>query len=187
MKLSAKGTKDANDLGGVPRPEPGRYLAYISHWDESFQEKDADDAVVCSFSVIGGTVPGQQGRVLRKYFNLTDKQGKDTTDRILRVAMVAGVVKPDEEVNRDLTGEMLGKLVVIEVEPHEYNNRDGKLVKTVQLANFGYAVWKPHDQAVADVIAALDDRAKAVLAKGGVAVDPPPAKSAAADGWGDVL
>jgi len=147
--LSAKEVSSPNDLKGKQRPQPGKYHVFITHWDEACKEKDQ---LVVGFTVIDGTTPGQTGRELQTSMLFHDKDGKDLTDRITRLAMCIGLLAPGQEIDEDLTSKALGRQLVIEVVEREYTDKNsGDKKKAIDLANFGYATWAVDDPLVADV------------------------------------
>lgn len=153
--LSAKEATSHNDIKGKQRPLPGKYHVAISHWDEKFEKVDA---VKVTFTVLDGDVPGQVGRELQESFFVKDQEGNWSTDRIARLAMCIGLLKPGEELDADLTDAAIGRQLVIEIASREYEDKkekdsNGKPVKktTVNIANGGYATWPVDDPLVAAV------------------------------------
>lgn len=142
-RLDARNTESENDVQGTPRPKPGHYHAAIHHWDESF--RIAPNVIFVDFQILEGTTPEQKGTVLTERFATTDK----AIPRLLRMCLAAGVVKPGEELDRDLTDEAPGHQLVIEVTPRTYENKQGQQVETVQCSYMGF--WSINNKEVANV------------------------------------
>lgn len=145
--LSAKEVKDPNELGGSRKPDNGKYHVQITHWDES---QTNGDKIIVGFSVLDGTIPGMRGREWREGFFFKDSKGEDATDRILRLCLVTGLIKPEQELDEDLTEKAVGKQLVVEVEHREYT-KDGEKRKAFGISNYGYSTWAVTDPLVADV------------------------------------
>lgn len=140
--LGAKNVQSEDDIQGNARPLPGRYHVIVKEVDESMEKVDK---IIIEFEVLAGTTPGQEGRVVTEYFAITEK----AISRLTRLALVLGLLKPGEE-DRDVAfSESVGRDLVIEVEPNEYTNKDGKEVKTVRVTYLGF--WSTGNEAVADV------------------------------------
>jgi hypothetical protein len=146
--LSAKEVSSPNDLKGRQRPLPGKYHVAINHWDETCSKKNE---LVVGFVVLDGTTPGMVGREIQTSM-LFEYDGKDLTDRIVRLALCCGLLQPGQECDEDLTHKANGKQLVIEVVEREYEDKKtGEKKKVVDLGNFGYATWAVDDQLVVDV------------------------------------
>lgn len=145
--LSAKEVTNPNDLGGKRKPDNGKYHVAITAWDET---QDKHDAIVVSFTVLDGTVPGMKGREWVEFFNFKDSKGESAVDRIVRLCLVAGLIKPGQEIDEDLTQKAIGKQLVVEVEHREYV-KDGEKKKAFGITNFGYSTWAVGDPLVVDV------------------------------------
>lgn len=140
--LGAKNVQSEDDIQGNARPLPGRYHAIVKEVDESMEKVDK---IIVEFEVLAGTTPGQEGRVVTEYFAITEK----AISRLTRLALVLGLLKPGEEERNVAFSESVGRDLVIEVEPNEYTNKDGKEVKTVRVTYLGF--WSTGNEAVADV------------------------------------
>ena len=144
--LSAKGVDKPSDIKGFSKPAAGFYHAAINSWDETCKEKDQ---VIVSFQILAGTTDGMTGREQREHMPFEDR-GNSKMDRILKLVMACRVMKPGEELNRDLTDEMLGKQCIIEIV--EANGKgENKDKKYSNVADYGYGVYDLDDPAVAHV------------------------------------
>lgn len=86
----------ADDLKGFSHPEAGQYHLVVSEIDES---RKMGNAIVVSFGVLAGTVPGQQNKTFREFFNDPHSSHKDggafCKKRRLALLLATGVVTPD--------------------------------------------------------------------------------------------
>jgi hypothetical protein len=142
VMLGATNVQSEDDIQGNARPLPGRYHAIVKEVDESMEKVDK---IIIEFEVLAGTTPGQEGRVVTEYFAVTEK----AIPRLQRLAVTLGLLKPGEGDRNVLFSDAIGRDLVVEVEPNEYTNKEGKEVKTVRLTYLGF--WSTGNEAVADV------------------------------------
>lgn len=142
VMLGATNVQSEDDIQGNARPLPGRYHAIVKEVDESMEKVDK---IIVEFEVLAGTTPGQEGRVVTEYFAVTEK----AIPRLQRLAVTLGLLKPGEDDRNVLFSDAIGRDLVIEVEPNEYTNKEGKEVKTVRVTYLGF--WSTGNKAVADV------------------------------------
>ena len=142
VMLGATNVQSEDDIQGNARPLPGRYHAIVKEVDESMEKVDK---IIVEFEVLAGTTPGQEGRVVTEYFAVTEK----AIPRLQRLAMTLGLLKPGEDDRNVLFSDAIGRDLVVEVEPNEYTNKEGKEVKTVRVTYLGF--WSTGNKAVADV------------------------------------
>ena len=142
VMLGATNVQSEDDIQGNARPLPGRYHAIVKEVDESMEKVDK---IIVEFEVLAGTTPGQEGRVVTEYFAVTEK----AIPRLQRLAVTLGLLKPGEDDRNVLFSDAIGRDLVVEVEPNEYTNKDGKEVKTVRVTYLGF--WSTGNKAVADV------------------------------------
>lgn len=142
VMLGATNVQSEDDIQGNARPLPGRYHAIVKEVDESMEKVDK---IIIEFEVLAGTTPGQEGRVVTEYFAVTEK----AISRLTRLALVLGLLNPGEEERDVAFSDAIGRDLVIEVEPNEYTNKEGKEVKTVRVTYLGF--WSTGNEAVADV------------------------------------
>lgn len=142
VMLGATNVQSEDDIQGNARPLPGRYHVIVKEVDESMEKVDK---IIIEFEVLAGTTPGQEGRVVTEYFAITEK----AIPRLQRLAMTLGLLKPGEDDRDVLFSDAIGRDLVVEVEPNEYTNKEGKEVKTVRVTYLGF--WSTSNKAVADV------------------------------------
>lgn len=116
----------------------GRYHVEVIDVDESFQ-KNADKLFV-TFEVLAGTIPDHVGERHTEFFSVTEQ----AMDRLKRLAMVCGLIKPGEA--KDISFEdCIHASLIIEFVPNSYvSEKTGKKVETTQLA-FGGFWTEDHD------------------------------------------
>lgn len=139
--------KSLDEVGGRERPLGGWFHVAIHHWDETMQKKDE---VVVDYQILAGTTPGQEGKVQREYVSMKKFNGDDNTQNfentIRRILVAAGVIGLNDALDRDVTAEVMGKQLVIEIEEREYDEKKdgvptGKKKKASGVGNFGNAVY----------------------------------------------
>ena len=149
--------KSLDEVGGRERPLGSFYHVAIHHWDETMQKKDE---IVIDYQILAGTTPGQEGKIQREYVSMKKFNGDDNTENfgntIRRILFSAGVIGPNDAVDRDVTEEVKGRQLVIEIEEREYDEKKdgvatGKKKKASGVGNFGNAVFPIGDPAVAHV------------------------------------
>lgn len=98
---------DEKELSGFSPVKSGNYHFVVLEADDSFSKSDA---IVLDCEVLAGTVPGQEGKKLKAYFNngkSSDKDGgKFLRKRQARLALVLGLISPADlgkRVNVDFT------------------------------------------------------------------------------------
>ena len=149
VSLSAKGVQSESEVASGQKPVKGRYMAMISKVDETMERKDQ---VIVDFKVLAGNVPDQADRVITEYFSISEK----ALPRLTRLAMCAGLLKPDEVADVSFSSG-LGRVLFIEVEDHEYE-KDGKKNQTVRVS-FG-GMWSLGNPDVADLLKVPEIAAK---------------------------
>ncbi len=176
VAVNSKNVKSESELGGNSRPLPGTYLAVVHDSDESFMKHP--DLIWMQFHVIAGTVPGQKGRMIENRFSWKPEHQDQSIQRITRVAMATGFIKPGEE--RDVELKDLHELpLIIEVVPNSYE-KDGKKIESSQIAFAGF--FSPENPDVKDVMAIPEVRA--ALAKIRAAKNP--SGGAVKDEWSGI-
>lgn len=143
VRLNATGAASESDIaGGQNKPPAGRYLAILQDADESLSK---GDYVTLNYQILAGTVPGQRGKTIDKQYHLSEKAAPSLT----RVAVAIGLMHPGAEADVEFVGAV-GWPLIIEIEPHEYENKAGKKVQTVQVGFAG--AWSPTHPDVAEVL-----------------------------------
>lgn len=143
LDLDVQDVQSEKDFGGqFNQPKPGRYHVIVKEVDESYQTYQ--NKVVIEFEVKAGTVPGQEGRTLREFFATSEK----ALPRLKRLAIILGLLKGGQKKEVNFV-DGIGRQLVIDVEEHQYDDREGKKVDTVRVGFFG--TYKPDDADVKDV------------------------------------
>lgn len=182
VSVNSKNVKSESELGGNSRPAPGQYLAVIQDSDETFTGKHPD-SIWMLFKVLAGTVPGQGGRMIDNRFSWKPENQDQSTQRITRVAMACGYLKPGEEKEIPLA-DLHGMPLIIEVVPHKYKNKEEKDVETSQVSFSGF--FSPSNPDVKDVMAIPDVRAALAKVRADLANKPANTGSATEDEWANV-
>ena len=147
VQLGAEGVQNETDIaGGSDRPEPGRYVVAI-HEVKECEPGQHSDKIIIEFRVLGGTVPGQNGRTFSEFFFLSEK----ALPRLQRLALAIGLLKPGEPP-RDITFvHSVDSQLIVEVE-HDTYTKDGVEKKSCGLSYMG--MWSLNNPEVADVMQA---------------------------------
>lgn len=150
--LQKKDYKGLDEVGGRAKPVGGFYHVAVHNWDEKMEKKDQ---VVAEFQVLAGTTPGQEGKVLADFIGMKKNDGSDDSEnfdaRLRKILVSGGVIALNDAIDRDVTNEITGKQMVIEVEERPYKGSDGKDKTFTGIANFGRNIWPIGDPAVAHV------------------------------------
>ena len=183
--LGSEGVKTEDDVQGNVKPAPGRYHVSIDdvmflQWDEenrkNHEVEEADgmaDKIRIKFSVLAGTVPGQEGREIEDNFFLTDK----AIARLQRLALCVGLLQPGEAQREVHFSQAAGRQLVIECEEHSYTPKNkSEPVKTVRIGFMG--MWSLGNNAVSDV--PKNQQAMQMAPQGGATQAPAAQQQAAA-------
>lgn len=150
MRASAKNAQSESDLKGKPAPVAGLYHVTITKVNDSRVKKDGSplNATVVEFEVLAGSVPGQEGKEVAQFYYLGD-EGQETAEyceKVSRLCMAAGLLKPGEE--KDIDAADLENCQVV-IEMADYTTKAGKT--GVNIKNFGLAIWGVNHPDVASV------------------------------------
>lgn len=144
FNMDARGDESYDKVGsGFKRLPAGRYHVEVIEVDETFQ-KNADKLLV-TFEVLAGTIPDHVGERHTEFFSVTD----NAMDRLKRLAMVCGLIKPGE--SKEISFEdCIHATLIIEFVPNSYKSKKTeKMVETTQLAFGGF--WSEDHADVKDV------------------------------------
>lgn len=142
LDIDAQDVQDETEVGQFKLPKPGRYHVVVKEVDES--EETYQNKVVIEFEVKAGTVPDQEKRTIREFFATTPK----ALPRLKRLAIILGLLKGGEKKQINFV-EGIGRQLVIDVEEHQYDDREGKKVDTVRIGFMG--MYRPTDADVKGV------------------------------------
>lgn len=147
MRADASQYKSENDIQGKPRPVPGVYHVAVSSTDDS---RAKVKGTKIELEVLGGTVPGQEGKVIEQILWLDDNGNE--TEKHVRFCMAIGLIQPGATRDFDFDAEAPGRQCVVRVEEVE-GKKDGKATgkKYLQIANYGLDVWSVNNPEVANV------------------------------------
>jgi hypothetical protein len=138
MKLGTKGIGSIDETN-ISRVCPGRYHVMVTDVIEF--PTYAPSAIVAEFTVLAGTIPDQQGRSFREFFQTAgkDKAGTEAVmKRLQRFAMCLGLMGADE-AERDIDFKAgVGKQLVIEVIENEYQGRKQSRVSFMGMWPIGH-------------------------------------------------
>ena len=184
VELGSIGKESESDVGDN-YPAVGRYHAVINDADDSLA---TDDKVIVQFAVLSGLPDGQQSRTLTTKFLLTENHML----RLQRLALCVGLLKPNEPPREIDFTQAIGRQLVIEVEDHEYTDKNDNPKTIRQLTWLG--MWSLTNPEVADVpknavaLKLLDNptaiRPAATSPPAGAA---PPAAAPLANDWSDLV
>jgi len=177
VMLDAKTANSEDDFSGRSRPEPGRYHVIVNHADEKPSKKNSTPGLEVEFQVLAGTVPNQAGKTIPLflvYIGGDDGKTKTCIDRVTRLAICTGVIRPGEAKEPDW-GEAIGRELVIAVEAQEYTDNNGQIKTGTQVAFMGF--WSLGNEQVKDVPRDNDSPGMRALAKAGGPVNRPAAGS----------
>jgi hypothetical protein len=136
------GAKSEDDVGGSQYLLPGRYHVVVQSVDDSFDKKDY---ITVEMVALAGTTPGQQKRIVREKFFVSEA----AKPRLARFAVVVGLVRPgDPKASADFSLAE-GRQLIVEVTEEEYVGKDGKDHKSSRVAYLG--MWSLGNAEVADV------------------------------------
>lgn len=133
FNMDAREDESYDKVGsGFKRLPAGRYHVEVIEVDETFQ-KNADKILV-TFEVLAGTIPDHVGERHTEFFSVTE----NAMDRLKRLAMVCGLIKPGE--SKDISFEdCIHASLIIEFVPNSYKSKKTeKMVETTQLAFGGF-------------------------------------------------
>jgi len=191
--LQKKEYKSLDEVGGKDKPLGGFYHVAITHWDETFTEKDQ---IVVDFQVLAGTTPKQEGKVHREYISMKKANGSDNSENFeattRRLLVACGIIGLNDAIDRDVTNEVKGRQCIIEIGEREYE-KDGQKKKAYNIASYGNAIFPLDDPAVVHVAkhagALTLPGAKPIGAGGQVAAQPTATQqpaAAAGSAWSNV-
>jgi hypothetical protein len=157
--LNAENARSEDDFSGSARPAPGRYHMAINHAEEKGSKKKGTPGLELEFQVIcDGLCPdgktkttGQSGRTIPlflSYVGADDAKTETCLNRVARLALCCGVLKPGEAKEPDWQ-EAMGRELVIEVEAQEYDDANGNKKSGSQVAFMGF--WSLGNKEVANV------------------------------------
>ena len=151
MKVKSGNAEKASDIQGKPQAVPGKYHVTWSHVNDSRVKKDGSplNATIFEGEVLGGTVPGQEGKTLTLYARL-GKNGEETDEYcgvVSRLALSCGLLTGKNQ-EKEISGEDFENQQCI-VEWESYMGKDNK--EHFSVAQFGLATWGVNDAEVADV------------------------------------
>lgn len=117
---------DVDSVGGFDRVLKGSYLTKIHSVDE---ESDSKGKMIVDFEIICGTTPEQAGKMHREWFEKTNQ--KMAVRKQIALAIAGGLTTVDKIKAAKTSGEpvdidyqdLIGKLVVINLEDNEYNGK----------------------------------------------------------------
>jgi len=133
---------DTDNLDGYDSVAEGRY-----HFSVAGVEFNERGTLVLDCEVLAGTVPGQEGKVHREYFNAPNENSKPgVKKRFLQLALATGIVTKDQLDQIKQSGQpfspdwnlMVGRQFCGEVTIEEYVANDGT---TKSSAKLGFNIW----------------------------------------------
>lgn len=142
IDLDVQNVQTEKDFGQFNQPKPGRYHVIVKDVDESCQTYQ--NKVVIEFEVKAGTVSGQEGCTLREFFATSEK----AKPRLKALAIILGLLKGGQKKEVNFV-DGIGRQLVIDVEEHQYDDRENKKVDTVRVGFLG--MYRPDDADVKDV------------------------------------
>lgn len=179
VMLNAEMAKSEDDFSGNARPLPGRYHVAIIHAEEKGSKKKGTPGLELEFKVIvNGLAPdntvtsGQADRTIPLFLSFIggdDSKTQTCINRVIRLALCCGVLRPGEAKEPDWS-EALGRELVIEVENQEYES-DGKTRNGSQISFLGF--WSLGNKEVANVPKDPKTAGMLQLAKAGGPVNHP--------------
>lgn len=178
MQLDNTQTKSVDELGNST-PLPGKYHALVKDVDET-EAITKWNSVVVDFEILAGTVPGQEGKVIREFFPADASKPKGL-ERLKRFAMSIGLLGAGEAKDVPFR-EGVGRQLVIEVETNTYQGKTRNRVSWAGIWPLGHGEVRdvPRD---AQMLAAA--RTPAAATTVGQAPAGAPA-AAARGGWGNL-
>ena len=183
MLLDAKNAQSEDDFSGNARPLPGRYHAVINHAEEKGSKKKGTPGLELEFQVIiDGLSPdgktktsGQSNRTIPlflSYIGGDDSKTQTCINRVCRLALSCGILRPGESKEPDWS-EAVGRELVIEIETQEYTDAQGNEKNGSQISFMGF--WSLGNKEVANVPKDNGTRGMRELAKSGGPVNHPQA------------
>lgn len=143
MIINTQGTNSVDELDtGFSEPKPGKYHVIVNDVDDS---QSKFDAIIVDFQVLDGTVPGQDGKTKRVFFNVDNDRGME---RLTRFAMAAGLVAPNEKREVHFSDAVNRQLIV---EFSTYVPKEGKNKGQPQLGLAFGGIWPLDHPDVSDV------------------------------------
>jgi hypothetical protein len=176
LNLDTANIASESDIQGESnRPAVGRYLAVVKSAEERETKEKGLQGVNIEFEVLGGTTPGQAGQTLPAWFSYEGEDEAKTRKALLRctrLALSLGLLQPGQPqaVAVDFESQAPGRLIVIEVAPNTFTNKNGQKIDSSQLAYMG--MWSMGNPEVADVMAITEVREAAQAVLGPVAPQP---------------
>lgn len=186
VMLNAQNAQSEDDFAGKSRPVPGRYHAAINHAEEKGSKKKGTPGLELEFQTIidglaaDGKTPtvNQAGKTIPlflSYIGGDDNKTKTCLDRVTRLALCGGILRPGEAKEPNW-GDAIGRELVIEIEEQNYDSQpdaDGNTkVKTGSQVSF-LGFWSLGNKSVANVPKDPTSPGMMVLAKAGGPVNHP--------------
>lgn len=183
VMLNAQTVQSEDDISGKSRPVPGKYHVAVNHAEEKASKKKATPGLEIEFQVIcdglapDGKTPtnGQAGKTIPlflSYIGGDDAKTKTCLDRVCRLALCCGVLRPGEAREPDWS-EAFGRELVIEIEEQQYDGPDGTVKTGSQVSFLGF--WSLGNKAVANVPKDTSSPGMLALAKAGEVASKAPA------------
>ena len=159
VMLNCENVHSEDDLGGNARPAPGRYHMAVMAAEETASKKKATPGLAIEFAVIcdgigpdGKTATsGQTGRTIPlflSYIGGDDSKTQTCLNRVARLAICCGVLKPGEAKEPDWS-DAIGRELVVEVEAQKYEDQGGQEKVGSQVSFSGF--WSMGNKAVVNV------------------------------------
>lgn len=117
---------DVDSVGGFDRVQPGAFFAKIVGVDE---ESDQKGKMIVDFEILSGTIPGQEGKIHREWFDKSNQ--KMAIRKLTALAIACGLTTVDQLKKLKSEGKPFsadyqkcnGKLVCLLLEENDYNGK----------------------------------------------------------------
>ena len=172
VMLNAQTAKSEDDFSGQSRPAPGKYHVAVNHAEEKGSKKKGTPGLELEFQVLEGTPSGQSGKTIPmflSYLGGDEAKTKGCLDRVTRLAICCGVLRPGEAKEVDWQ-EAVGRELVIEIEEQDYEDDKGNARKGSQVAYMGF--WSLGNKEVRAVPRDVQSPGMQALARSGGVVQP---------------
>lgn len=181
VMLNAQTARSEDDFSGNARPLPGRYHVAVNHAEEKGSKKKGTPGLELEFQVIcdglssdgKATTSGQGGRTIPLFLSYAGSDDSKTAtciNRVTRLALCVGVLRPGEQKEPDWQ-EAIGRELVIEIESQEYEDQGGAKKSGSQVSFMGF--WSLGNKEVANVPKDMTTPGMTQLVKSGSLVTPP--------------
>ena len=187
VMLNAEKVQSEDDISGNARPGPGRYHVAVQHAEEKGSKKKGTPGLEMEFQVIldglgldGKETSGQSGRTIPLFLSYVggdDSKTATCLNRVMRLALCCGVLRPGEAKEPDWQ-DAIGRELVIEVAEGKYTAQDGSEKKGSEVSFLGF--WSLANKEVKDVPKDPGSPGMQQLAKGGT----PPSSGGVSGGNG---